>query len=178
MRATFYIPLIAFLGLAAALGIGLTMNMRLLPSALIGRSVPTFNLPPVPGVRPALSSANLKAGKVVLVNIFASWCVSCREEHPILMALAKEHLVPIYGIAYKDTPKATATYLANNGDPYQRIGEDETGRVGINWGVYGVPETYVITKTGKIAYKVVGPISAAILTQKVLPLVRKLEAKP
>ncbi len=178
MRAGYYIPLGAFLALAVALGVGLTLNMRLLPSALIGRSVPTFALPPVPGVRPALSSTDLKDGKVVLVNIFASWCVSCREEHPVLMALAKRHLVPLYGIAYKDTPKATAAYLAENGDPYQRIGEDESGRVGINWGVYGVPETYVITKTGKIAYKVVGPMTVAILREKVLPLVHKLEAEP
>ncbi|HUX26405.1 MAG TPA: DsbE family thiol:disulfide interchange protein, partial [Burkholderiales bacterium] len=168
------IPLIVFVVLVVFLGIGLTMDPRYIPSPLIGKPVPEFSLPPVKGRTLGLSSADLH-GQVSLVNVFASWCVACREEHPVLLGLSQKHIVPIYGLNYKDKPDDAQAWLDRLGDPYTRTGADISGRVAIDWGVYGVPETFVIDRDGRIAYKQIGPITPAVLRDTILPLVAKLQ---
>lgn len=172
-RTVFVVPLILLLGLAVLLGIGLTMNSRKIPSPLIGKVVPTFSLPPVLGRTLGMSSADLK-GEVSLVNVFASWCTACRLEHPLLIQLSQEGVVPIHGLNYKDTPEDAAEWLDALGDPYTRTGADVDGRVGIEWGVYGVPETFVIDRDGRIAYKHIGPITQRDLDKTILPLLERL----
>lgn len=167
------VPLLLFLVMVVILGIGLTMNPNLVPSALIGKPIPQFQLPPVKGRELGLSSADL-VGDVSMVNIFASWCTSCLVEHPIFMRMAANGTVPIYGINYKDDPDDAAGWLAKYGDPYTRIGADQDGRVGIDWGVYGVPETFVIDRQGMITYKHIGPVTEKDLDEIILPLIRKL----
>lgn len=178
MRWKFALPLVLFLGLMALLLGGLGLNMRDIPSAEIGKRAPLFDLPPVGKLAPGLATSDLGHGQVVLVNVFASWCVTCRAEQPLLLALKEKGTVPIYGIDYKDEPTAAVAWLDELGDPYSRIGADRNGRTSINWGVYGVPETYVITKDGRIAYKQIGPVTEAALKDKILPLVKKLQAAP
>ncbi|OFW25342.1 MAG: thiol:disulfide interchange protein [Acidobacteria bacterium RIFCSPLOWO2_02_FULL_65_29] len=173
MRPGVFVPLLLFLGLAVLLGIGLTLNPREVPSPLIGKLVPEFNLPPVKGRALGLSSANLK-GEVSLVNVFASWCTACREEHPLLMELKKNGIVPIHGLNYKDKPADADRWLNELGDPYTRTGTDIDGRVGIDWGVYGVPETFVVDRGGRIAYKHIGALTPNALRNKILPLITEL----
>lgn len=172
-RFLYLIPAAVFLTLAVALGWGLTNDPREIPSALIGERVPEFSLPPVQGRTLGLSSADLK-GEVSLVNVFASWCTACRAEHPLFMKLQQEGDVPIHGLNYKDRPADAARWLDTLGDPYTGTGADLDGRVGIDWGVYGVPETFVISKDGRIAYKHVGAITPEVLQAKILPLVEAL----
>lgn len=172
---TGYIPLAVFLVMAVFLGIGLTKDPREVPSPLIGKPVPEFELPPVKGHTLGLATADLK-GEVSLVNVFASWCVACREEHPLWLELKQKNLVPIHGLNYKDKPEDAQAWLSELGDPYTRTGADISGRVGIDWGVYGVPETFVIDRNGIIAYKQIGPISPEILQETILPLIAKLRA--
>lgn len=174
-RALFVFPLVMFAAIAVFLGIGLTRNPREVPSPLVGKAVPEFALPPVKGRTLGLASTDLK-GEVSLVNVFASWCVACREEHPVLMQLQREGFVPIHGLNYKDRPADAAQWLDRLGDPYTRTGADIDGRVGIDWGVYGVPETFVIDRHGRIAYKQIGPISPKILEQTLRPLIARLRA--
>jgi cytochrome c biogenesis protein CcmG/thiol:disulfide interchange protein DsbE len=162
-----------FVGLAAVLAIGLNRNPSIVPSALIGKPVPEFSLPPVKGRTLGLSSADLR-GEVSLVNVFASWCVACREEHPLLMRMKEEGFVPIQGLNYKDKPDDAARWLDTMGDPYTRTGADLDGRVAIDWGVYGVPETYVVDRQGRIALKQIGPITPEVLKKQILPLVEEL----
>jgi len=169
-----YIPLLVFIVMAVFLAIGLTMDPREIPSPLIGKPVPEFSLPPVKGGTLGLSSADLR-GEVSIVNVFASWCVACREEHPILMGIKAKGLVPLHGINYKDKPDDARAWLDEMGDPYTRIGADISGRVSIDWGVYGVPETFVIDRDGHIAYKQIGAVTPEILRDKIMPLVRKLQ---
>ena len=169
-----YIPLIVFLVMAVFLGIGLTMNPRDIPSPLIGKMVPEFSLPPVKGGTLGLASADLR-GEVSIVNVFASWCVACREEHPILMGIKEQGIVPLHGINYKDKPDDARAWLDEMGDPYRRIGADISGRVAIDWGVYGVPETFVIDRNGYIAYKHIGAVTPEVLRDKIMPLVAKLQ---
>ncbi|HUX25694.1 MAG TPA: DsbE family thiol:disulfide interchange protein [Burkholderiales bacterium] len=173
-RLARYLPLAVFVVMAVFLAIGLTKDPRELPSPLIGKPVPEFSLPPVMGRTLGLSSADLK-GQVALVNVFASWCVACREEHPVLLALSKQGIVPIEGLNYKDKPDDAQAWLDALGDPYTRTGADISGRVGIDWGVYGVPETFVVDRNGVIAYKQIGPITPKVLEDTILPLVRKLQ---
>jgi cytochrome c biogenesis protein CcmG/thiol:disulfide interchange protein DsbE len=168
-----FLPLLLFLGLALLFGVGLTLNPRLIPSPLIGKLVPEFSLPPVKGRTLGLSSADLK-GEVSLVNVFASWCTACRAEHPLLMELKAKGIVPIHGLNYKDKPDDAEKWLAELGDSYTRTGADINGRVGIDWGVYGVPETYVIDRDGRIAYKQIGQLTAEILRDKIVPLINEL----
>lgn len=175
-RLKFGLPVALFVALAAALGVGLTLKPGEIPSALIMKPVPEFALPPVPGRELGLASIDLKQGEVTLVNVFASWCVACRVEHPLLMALKEKGEVEVHGLNYKDAPEAASAWLTRFGDPYTRTGFDRTGRVGIDWGVYGVPETFVVTGDGKIACKHIGPLTAPDLTDKILPLVRRLQA--
>ena len=173
-RLILFVPLIGFLGLAVALAWGMTRDPSTVPSALIGKPVPQFSLPPVKGRTLGLSTADLH-GEVSLVNVFASWCVACREEHPVLMQMKADNIVPIHGLNYKDQPDNAARWLNTMGDPYTRTGADIDGRVAIDWGVYGVPETFVITKDGRIAYKQIGAVTPKVLDEKLFPLIRKLQ---
>ncbi|ANK81845.1 MAG: thiol:disulfide interchange protein [Rhizobiales bacterium NRL2] len=172
-RIAFLIPVVFFLSLAVALGWGLTRDPRELPSALIGKAVPDFSLPPVQGRTLGLSSEDLK-GEVSLVNVFASWCTACRYEHPVFMRLSEQGVVPIHGINYKDRPQDAANWLDDLGDPYTRTGADLNGRVSIEWGVYGVPETFVIDRDGRIAFKQVGPVTPDVYRDKIGPLIEEL----
>ena len=172
-RLVFLVPMFIFVGIAVFLGIGLTKDPREIPSPLIGKPVPQFNLPPVRGRKLGLSSADLK-GEVSLVNVFASWCTACRAEHPLLMRLQEAGAVAIHGLNYKDKPVDAAQWLDDLGDPYTRTGADIDGRMGIEWGVYGVPETFVIDRAGRIAYKKIGPIAEQDLEQTILPLIERL----
>lgn len=175
LRLMYIVPIVAFVALAAVFGVGLTLNPSILPSALIGKPVPDFALPPVKGRKLGLSTADLKR-EVSLVNVFASWCVVCRAEHPYWMALAARKIVPIYGLNYKDKPDDAAKWLDQLGDPYTRTGADRNGRAAIDWGVYGVPETFVVDRNGRIVYKKVGAINKEILDKEILPLVKRLRA--
>lgn len=172
-RLMFLLPVIAFVGIAGGLAYGLTRDPRVIPSVLIGKPVPQFALPPVKGRTQGLASEDLK-GEVSLVNFFASWCVACRYEHPFFMQLSAQGTVPIHGINYKDRPYAAAEWLDSMGDPYTRTGADLDGRVSIDWGVYGVPETFVVDREGRIAFKQIGPINREILDEKILPLIERL----
>jgi len=172
-RLTNFAPLAVFAMLVIVFAIGLTLDPREIPSPLIGKPVPAFDLPPVKGRKLGLSTANLR-GEVSLVNVFASWCTACRQEHPLLMKLRAEGTVPIHGLNYKDKPDDAEKWLNELGDPYTRTGADINGRVGIDWGVYGVPETFVIDREGRIAYKHIGPLTPEALRKKILPLVSEL----
>jgi len=172
-RTVYIVPALVFVVIAIFLGIGLTLDPRKIPSPLIGKPVPKFDLPPVQGRTLGLASANLR-GEVSLVNVFASWCVACREEHPLMMQIKREGLVPLHGLNYKDRPQDAERWLNELGDPYTRTGADLDGRVGIDWGVYGVPETFVIDREGRIAYKHIGPVTPAALKDTILPLIEKL----
>jgi cytochrome c biogenesis protein CcmG/thiol:disulfide interchange protein DsbE len=143
------------------------------PSALIGRAVPTFTLPPIPGIdQPGLASSDFGTGQPVIVNVWASWCVPCRDEHTVLNALRKMTTAPLYGLNYKDTDEGARSFLAELGNPFVRIGADKKGRVAIDWGVYGVPETYIVDGKGHIAYKHVGPLTPEIVDKEILPALR------
>jgi len=172
-RGIFLLPAAIFLGLTLVLAYGLTQDPSEVPSPLVGEPVPEFALPAVQGRDKGLSSADLR-GEVSLVNVFASWCVACRDEHPLLMALARDEVVPIHGLNYKDAPADASAWLDALGDPYTRTGADRSGRVGIDWGVYGVPETFVIDRQGRIVHKHIGPIAEKDLRETILPLVRRL----
>ncbi|HEX4928839.1 MAG TPA: DsbE family thiol:disulfide interchange protein [Burkholderiales bacterium] len=167
------VPLAVFAALAVLLAVGLTLNPREIPSPLIGKPVPVFELPPVRGRTLGLASADLK-GEVSIVNVFASWCVACREEHPVFMQMQRERLVPIHGLNYKDQPADAQKWLDDLGDPYTRTGADIDGRVAIDWGVYGVPETFVIDRDGRIAYKHIGAVTPRLLQETLRPLIAKL----
>ena len=175
-----FLPLLVFLGLAGLLLARLfSGDASVLPSALIGKPVPTFALVPVAGTdKPGLATADLRQGGVTLVNVFASWCVPCREEATQLRDLQGRG-VHIVGIAYKDKAENTRRFLNIVGDPYARIGADESGRTGIDFGVYGVPETYVVDGKGIIQAKIVGPLTDDNIKDTLLPAVaRAAEAKP
>ena len=169
-------PLAIFAIVGVFLGVGLTLNPREIPSPLIGKPVPQFQLAAVKGRTLGLASSDLR-GEVSIVNVFASWCVACREEHPLWMALARQNIAPIHGLNYKDKPDDAARWLGELGDPYRRTGADLDGRVGIEWGVYGVPETYVVDKRGVIRDKVIGAITPRIVDERLLPLVRRLQTE-
>ncbi len=172
--ARFLIPLAVFLVVAAFLVRGLFLNPREVPSPLIGKPAPAFRLAQLHQPEKSLAREDLK-GKVWLLNVWASWCVSCREEHPLLVELAKQNLVPIYGLNYKDQRDAALGWLAQFGDPYAASIADLDGRVGIDYGVYGVPETFVIDKEGLIRFKQIGPITPDALNKKIIPLVKQLQ---
>ena len=173
MRFGYAIPLALFAVLVLVLSFGLTLKPSEIPSALIGEPVPQFDLPPVAGRELGLASADLKGGEVALVNVFASWCVACRVEHPLLMALSRRGVVPVYGLAYKDRSRNAARWLGQFGDPYQRTGLDLDGRVGIEWGVYGVPETFIVDGRGVIVAKHIGPITQRDLDETILPAIAR-----
>lgn len=171
-RALLLIPLLGFAALAVFLWDGLSLDPGEIPSALIDKPVPVFDLPPVQG-RPAdsgLKSADFETGQgPVLLNVFASWCAPCRVEHPVLMDLAQQG-VTIHALNYKDKPEAAARFLGQLGDPFRRAGADESGRVAIDFGVYGVPETFVISGEGRILYKHAGPLTDYEIDNEIKPL--------
>ena len=175
-RLLYLLPLIGFAALAAYFFYGLSSGYdpQLLPSALIDKPAPTFQLAGLNGAAP-LSNRDF-AGEVVFVNFFASWCAPCREESPVLMDLARRNVIQLYGIDYKDDPAAATKYLQEFGDPYRRIAVDETGRTAINFGVYGVPETYAIDRAGRIRWRFVGPLTPQVVQNQLMPLLKKLGA--
>jgi cytochrome c biogenesis protein CcmG/thiol:disulfide interchange protein DsbE len=172
-----FLPLVVFLALAGLLLVRLFAgDASRLPSALIGAPAPAFALEPIKGLdKPGLATADLKKGGVTLVNVFASWCVPCREEAPALMLLSQTG-VRIVGIAYKDQPENTRRFLGLEGDPYQAVGADESGRTGIDFGVYGVPETYVVKGDGTIAAKIVGPLTEDNIRSDLMPAIEKAKS--
>ena len=170
----FLIPLAIFGVVVVFLFAGLWLNPREIPSPFIGKPAPAFQLPQLHAPEQRFSNGDMR-GKVWLLNVWASWCVSCREEHPVLMELAKSKVVPLIGLDYKDKPDEARAWLKQFGDPYQLSVVDREGRLGIDYGVYGVPETFVIDKLGVIRYKHIGPISPEALNGKILPLVRELQ---
>ena len=170
----FLIPFGIFVVVVGFLAVGLTLNPRELPSPLVGKAAPDFSLPQLHDPGKVIASNDLK-GKVWLLNFWASWCGGCKEEHPVLIHLAQSGAVPIYGMDYKDQREEALTWLREWGNPYPVVAVDESGRTGINYGVYGVPETYVIDKAGVIRYKQIGPLREDILEAKILPLVRELQ---
>jgi len=166
-----YVPLVIFAALAALFLLRLFAgDASRLPSALIGKPAPTFILPAIDGLpnMPGFSDADLRQGHVTLVNVFASWCVPCHQEHEFLMKLAGQG-VQVFGLAYKDDPANITKFLGGSGNPYARVGADRSGRVAIDWGVYGVPETFIVKGDGTIAYKLVGPMDEQSVRAIVLP---------
>ncbi|WKJ92103.1 DsbE family thiol:disulfide interchange protein [Methylomonas montana] len=172
----YLLPLLLFIALSIFLAIGLKLNPREIPSPLIDKPAPAFNLPILATPEQHLSQADFK-GKVWLLNVWASWCVSCREEHPLLIELAKQNKVMLVGLNYKDEAQAANAWLGKHGNPYNVSVMDADGRVGIDYGVYGVPETFVIDKRGVVRYKHTGPIQPGELEKIFLPLIEQLEAE-
>ncbi len=170
----YLLPLGIFIVLVVFLAIGLRLDPREVPSPLVGKPAPTFALPQLHKAEASFSPKDMQ-GKVWLLNVWASWCVSCRQEHPILVELAKSGLVPIYGLNYKDQRGDALKWLQQFGDPYALSIVDAEGRVGIDYGVYGVPETYVIDKAGVIRFKQIGPVTQDTLEKSILPLVKELQ---
>jgi len=168
------VPLAIFVVLAGFLFVGLFRDPREVPSPLIDKPAPAFRLAELHAPDRKLGTDDLK-GQVWLLNVWASWCVACREEHPLLVELGRSKVVPIVGLNYKDEPAAGMRWLSQNGDPYNVSVVDRDGRVGIDWGVYGVPETFVVDKSGTIRYKQIGPITADVWESRILPLVRELQ---
>jgi cytochrome c biogenesis protein CcmG/thiol:disulfide interchange protein DsbE len=170
----YLLPLGIFIVLVVFLAIGLRLDPREVPSPLVGKPAPAFALPQLHKAEASFSPKDMQ-GKVWLLNVWASWCVSCRQEHPILVELAKSGLVPIYGLNYKDQRGDALKWLQQFGDPYALSIVDAEGRVGIDYGVYGVPETYVIDKAGVIRFKQIGPVTQDTLEKSILPLVKELQ---
>lgn len=172
-RVLFLIPLASFVLLMAYFAMGLQRDPSIIPTVLIDKPVAEFSLGPIEGYENGLSSEDLK-GEVTLVNIFGSWCVACLIEHPLLMEIAEKDDVPIMGLNWKDPPGKGTEWLSKHGDPYTRIGNDFNGRVSIDFGVTGAPETYIVDKKGRIRYKQTGPITPLIWEEDMLPVIREL----
>lgn len=174
MKAKFLIPLLLFMVLVGFLAVGLNRDPQEIPSPLVGKQAPAFELPQLADPKKNFSPESMK-GQLWILNVWASWCVACREEHPVLVELGKLQVAPIIGLDYKDKREDAMTMLALQGNPYLLSAFDANGRVGIDYGVYGVPETYVIDKAGVIRFKHIGPITMAVLNQKILPLLGELK---
>ncbi len=171
----YLLPLIVFLVLVGFLAVGLNLNPREVPSPLIGKPAPAFSLPVLDAPAQKLSAQDLR-GKVWVLNVWASWCAPCRQEHPLIAELAKSGGAPVVGLNYKDKPADATAWLAQLGNPYIATVSDVEGLVGIDYGVYGVPETFVIDKGGVIRLKHIGPMTPEAMRDRVLPLLRKLGA--
>ena len=169
----FLLPLGIFIVLVDFLAVGLHLNPREIPSPLIDKAAPAFQLAQLHETGKMLSTQDMQ-GKVWLLNVWASWCVSCREEHPVLLELSRSKTVPLYGLNYKDPRDEALRWLKQFGDPYDMSVADVDGRIGINYGVYGVPETYVIDKAGVIRYKHIGPVNNEVLKKTLMPLIAEL----
>jgi len=163
----------AFAALVLLLGVGLTLNPREVPSPLIGKPAPAFELPLLHAPDKTFSQKDM-LGKVWVLNVWASWCPPCLVEHPVITALAQSRLAPVVGLNYKDARNDALPWLKRNGNPYEFSAFDATGRIGIDYGVYGVPETYVIDRRGVIRYKHIGPLTPEVSRKKVQPLLREL----
>ena len=177
-RLIFVLPVVAFLALVGFFGFGLTQDPKELPSQLIDRPLPQFALPGIeamPGGGPGFATAALN-GEPALLNICASWCAACPQEHPVLTRISGEGY-PVYGIAWKDKPQDSREWLARFGDPYKAVAADENGRTAIDLGVTGVPETFIVDKAGRVRFKQIGPISPEIWEGKIKPLMEKLRAE-
>lgn len=173
------LPLVLFLGLAAIFLSRLESHTGpdIVPSVLIGKPAPDFELPALDGANvPGLSRADLD-GHLTLVNIFASWCVPCRQEHPVLEQIARDDRIRLVGIDYKDKPENVRVFLNEMGNPYAAIGVDQSGRTFIDWGAYGVPETYLVGPDGIIAKKYVGPLTEEAVTTDLMPAIEKILGK-
>jgi cytochrome c biogenesis protein CcmG/thiol:disulfide interchange protein DsbE len=174
MKARLFVPLALFLLLAVLLAVGLTLKPREVPSPFIGKPAPAFSLAQLKAGQPAFDPAQMK-GQVWVLNVWASWCAPCREEHPLLVEAARQKQVTIVGLNYKDDPRNAEEWLRKLGDPYQAIAVDRDGKVGIDYGVYGVPETFVVDREGIIRKKHIGPLTPEVWNQDVLPLIQKLK---
>ena len=174
MKTRHLVPLLGFAGLAVLLGVGLGLEPRLVPSPLIGKPAPEFSLPRLESPAERFERSEL-LGRISLLNVWATWCAGCRDEHPLLVDLAQSGAVAIYGINYKDQYRPALDWLRRYGDPYVTSGYDAEGLVGIEFGVYGLPETFLIDTGGNIVYKHVGPLDPDTLQERILPLVRHLE---
>jgi cytochrome c biogenesis protein CcmG/thiol:disulfide interchange protein DsbE len=172
-KMRFLVPLAIFVVLAGFLYRGLFLNPREVPSPLIGKPAPQFSLTQLAQPERSFGPKEMQ-GQVWLLNVWASWCVACRQEHPLLVQLSKQKSVPIIGLNYKDKPDAAVGWLAQLGNPYDLSVQDLDGRVGIEYGVYGVPETFVIDKTGVIRYKQIGPITEDVWANKIVPMLEEL----
>ena len=170
----FLLPLILFLALAVFLFVGLSRDPNESPSPLLDKPAPAFNLPQLADPQRSFKSEEMR-GKVWLLNVWASWCEACRDEHPVLLELARTRVVPIYGLNYKDERQDALNWLEEFGNPYTAILVDADGRVGIDYGVYGVPETFVIDRNGVIRYKQIGPVTEEVLNNRIIPLVKELQ---
>jgi cytochrome c biogenesis protein CcmG/thiol:disulfide interchange protein DsbE len=175
--ALFLVPLVVLVALLGIFAMSLNRDPSFIPSVLINKPAPDFALPPVAGLgSPGFDTDALK-GHVSLVNVFASWCVPCRDEHPVLMALKGQLDVPIYGINQKDSPDNARAFLGELGNPYAAVGSDGNGRASIDWGVYGVPETFVVDAKGVIVAKIVGPLDASNVAQALKPAIARAKAE-
>jgi cytochrome c biogenesis protein CcmG/thiol:disulfide interchange protein DsbE len=174
MKAKFLIPLALFGVLVVFLAVGLRLDPHEVPSPLVNKPAPAFTVAQLEQPEQQFSAADMK-GKVWLFNVWASWCVACRQEHPVLMDFARQQLVPIVGLDYKDQRKDALGVLKRSGNPYDVVAFDADGRVGIDYGVYGVPESYVIDKAGVIRYKHIGPITAEAMEKTIIPLINELK---
>jgi len=168
-------PLLIFIVLVVFLGIGLTLNPREVPSPLIDKPMPAFSLTQLKDKDETLSSTDFLS-EVSLLNVWASWCVACRVEHPVLLDLARTGLINIYGLNYKDQREEALRWLDHFGDPYTKSAHDLDGMVGIDFGVYGVPETFIIDNKGIVRYKHIGPVTEDILNENILPMIEQLKA--
>ena len=180
-RFVFVLPIVVFLALTAYFARSLFsgfngLDPTLVSSPLIDQPAPTFTLPPLPGHEHGLDTADLK-GQAQIVNIFASWCIPCRAEAPMLMALARDHHIAIRGIAYKDKIEDTLAYLDQLGDPYRSIGVDANGRVSIDWGAYKMPETYIVDAEGRIRYRLSNVLTPENVRRDILPMLATLGVK-
>lgn len=173
----YFLPLAVLVVVVGFLGFGLKLDPREVPSPLIGKAAPPFSLPVLQEPAKTVSNTDLK-GQVWMLNVWASWCVSCREEHPVLVELSKRKIVPIIGLNYKDQSDDARAWLKQFGNPYVMSLVDAKGNIGIDYGVYGVPETYVITGDGKIALRHVGPLTEAVIKDKILPLLKPVSGAP
>lgn len=172
----YLLPLILFIVMAVFLAIGLSLNPSEIPSPLLDKPAPAFAAPKLQAPSEKLANTDL-IGQVWLLNVWASWCVSCRAEHPVLNGFAKQQAVTIIGLNYKDDPIAAKSWLQDLGNPYQVSIMDQDGRIGIDWGVYGVPETFVVDKKGIVRYKHTGPITVEAIQNTFLPLLTQLQAE-
>jgi cytochrome c biogenesis protein CcmG/thiol:disulfide interchange protein DsbE len=174
MKKRYLLPLLIFLLLAVSLGLGLGRDPTEIPSPLVGKPAPAFSLAHLDDPQKQFSPQHLK-GQVWLLNVWASWCVSCREEHPVLLGLSKDNVVPIVGLDYQDEVVNGRQWLARQGNPYQLTVSDREGRAGMDLGVYGVPETFVIDRQGRIRFRHAGPVTPELLKTKLLPLIEELK---
>ena len=169
----FLIPLGIFIAVTAFLFKGLSLNPKEVPSPLIGKAAPEFSLPMLNNFETRFANSDM-TGKVWLLNVFASWCGPCLDEHPVIVNFARSDTAPVLGFNYKDRPQAAAQWLDRHGDPYSQVVVDLDGRIGLDYGVYGVPETFLIDRAGIIRYKKIGPLTQADVVEDILPLIEEL----